>query len=141
LVDEDYIAARTEGFSTVKGVVATYWPERVERITGIPEADLRRAAHMLGSARTSMVLTARGPEQQSQGVNNTLAFINIALALGKVGRAYSGFGTITGQGNGQGGRELGQKADQLPGCRHIGDPAARRHIAEVWGVSENELPR
>ena len=140
LVDEDYIAARTEGFSTVKGVVATYWPERVERITGIPEADLRRAAHMLGSARTAMVLTARGPEQQSQGVNNTLAFINIALALGKVGRAYSGFGTITGQGNGQGGRELGQKADQLPGCRDISDPEARRHIAEVWGVSESEIP-
>ena len=140
LIDKDYISARTEGFSTVKGVVATYWPERVERITGIPEADLHRAARMLGRARTAMVLTARGSEQQSQGVNNTLAFINLALALGSVGRPFSGFGTITGQGNGQGGRELGQKSDQLPGCRGIGDPAARRHIAGVWGVPEEEIP-
>ena len=72
-----------------------------------------------------MILTARGPEQQAQGVNNTLAYINLALALGSVGKPSSGFGTITGQGNGQGGREHGQKADQLPGYRRIDDPAAR----------------
>ena len=81
---------------------------------------------MLGSARTAMVLTSRGAEQQSHGVDNVLAFINIALALGKVGRPFSGYGTMTGQGNGQGGREHGQKADQLPGYRRIDDPAARR---------------
>ena len=72
-----------------------------------------------------MILTARGPEQQAQGVNNTLAYINLALALGSVGKPFSGFGTITGQGNGQGGREHGQKADQLPGYRRVDDPAAR----------------
>src|SRR5260370_27647744 len=87
-----------------------------------------------------MVLTARGAEQQSQGVNNTLAFVNIALALGQVGKAGAGFGTITGQGNGQGGREHGQKADQLPGYRRIDDPAARRHLAQVWDVKEEEIP-
>ena len=64
-----------------------------------------------------MILTARGPEQQSQGVDNVLAFINLALALGKAGRPYCGYGCLTGQGNGQGGREHGQKADQLPGYR------------------------
>jgi len=140
LIDEAYIRERTEGFGAVKGVVATYWPERVERITGVPEALLLRTARMLGSSHTAMILTARGPEQQSQGVNNTLAFINLALALGKVGRPSSGFGTITGQGNGQGGREHGQKADQLPGYRKIDDPEARQHIARVWGVSEAEIP-
>jgi assimilatory nitrate reductase catalytic subunit len=88
-----------------------------------------------------MVLTARGPEQQASGVDNVLAFINLALALGKVGRPFSGFGTLTGQGNGQGGREHGQKADQLPGYRHIDDLAARRHVANVWGISEADLPR
>ena len=69
-----------------------------------------------------MVLTARGPEQQARGVDNTLAYINLALALGLCGKSGSGFGTLTGQGNGQGGREHGQKADQLPGYRHIYAP-------------------
>ena len=95
---------------------------------------------MLGSVRSAMVLTARGVEQQIQGVDNVLAFINIALAIGAVGRPFSGYGTLTGQGNGQGGREHGQKADQLPGYRHISDPAARLHISSVWGITEAELP-
>jgi assimilatory nitrate reductase catalytic subunit len=112
----------------------------VERITGVPEAHLIQTARLLGNAKTVLVLTARGAEQQAQGVNNTLSFINIALALGKVGKLSSGFGTLTGQGNGQGGREHGQKADQLPGYRKIDDPAARRHVAGVWGVAEKEIP-
>ena len=140
LIDTDYITARTDGYAQVKALAATYWPERVERITGVPEAKLVQVAHMLGTARSAMILTARGAEQQHQGVNNTLAYINIALSLGLVGRANSGYGSITGQGNGQGGREHGQKADQLPGYRKISDPEARRHIAEVWGIAEQDLP-
>jgi assimilatory nitrate reductase catalytic subunit len=140
LIDADYIGERTEGFEQLRGLVASYWPAYVERITGISEAQLQQAADVLGTARTMMILTGRGPEQQSQGVKNTLAFINIALALGQVGKPCSGFGTLTGQGNGQGGREHGQKADQLPGYRRIDDPAARRHIAGVWGIDEETLP-
>ena len=140
MIDADYIESRTEGFASVRGTVSTYWPERVERITGVSEANLVQAAHMLGEARTAMVLTARGAEQQAQGVNNTLSFINIALALGLVGRQNSGYGCMTGQGNGQGGREHGQKADQLPGYRKIDDPAAREHVASVWGIDPETLP-
>lgn len=101
---------------------------------------LVKAAHLLGEAATAMILTGRGPEQQVNGVNNVLAFINLALALGKVGRPFCGWGTLTGQGNGQGGREHGQKADQLPGYRSIMDPAHRAHIADVWDVPASSLP-
>ncbi|MET1064082.1 MAG: molybdopterin dinucleotide binding domain-containing protein, partial [Arthrobacter sp.] len=68
------------------------------------------------------------------------AAINLALLLGLPGSARSGYGTLTGQGNGQGGREHGQKADQLPGYRKITDPAARAHMAAVWGVPESLIP-
>jgi assimilatory nitrate reductase catalytic subunit len=140
LIDERYIAHRTEGFDAVRQLAATYWPERVERLTGVPEAELVAAARMLGTRSRVMILTGRGPEQQAQGVNNTLAYINIALALGQPGKRFSGYGALTGQGNGQGGREHGQKADQLPGYRKIDDPAARRHLADVWNVPEPSIP-
>ena len=140
MVDAAYLAERTEGFDRVRSAVATYWPERVERITGVAEAELTRAAHLLGEAWSAMILTGRGAEQQSQGVSNVSACINLALALGLPGRPNSGYGCITGQGNGQGGREHGQKADQLPGYRRIDDPEARRHVAAVWGVDEADLP-
>src|SRR4029450_5268481 len=128
LIDRSYIESRPEGFEEVRQLAAAYWPERVEALTGVPQRRLVEAARMLGQARTAMVLTARGAEQQSRGVDNVLAFVNIALALGKVGTPFSGYGTITGQGNGQGGREHGQKADQLPGYRRIDDPGARQHV-------------
>ncbi len=140
LIDEDYIRNRTNGFDSINNLVASYWPERVERITGIPESQLLSVARALGRAKTAIILTARGPEQQSHGVNNVLAYINLALALGLVGKPFSGYGTITGQGNGQGGREMGQKADQLPGYRRIDNAADRKHMAEVWGVDEADIP-
>src|SRR3954453_8023191 len=56
------------------------------------------------------------------------------------GKANAGLGCLTGHGHGQGGREHGQKADQLPGYRMIDDPAARAHVAGVWGVPPESLP-
>lgn len=140
LIDRDFIEARTNGFEPVRRIATTYWPDRVERITGISAPKLEKAAHILGEAASAMVLTARGPEQQSHGVDNVLAFINLALALGHAGKPHSGYGCLTGQGNGQGGREHGQKADQLPGYRRIDDPAHRASIAAVWGIEPDELP-
>jgi assimilatory nitrate reductase catalytic subunit len=74
-------------------------------------------------------------------VNNVLAFINLMLALGKAGKPLCGYACMTGQGNGQGGREHGQKSDQLPGYRKIDDPAHRAEIAAVWGIEARELPQ
>ncbi|MFZ1429516.1 MAG: molybdopterin oxidoreductase family protein [Geminicoccaceae bacterium] len=140
LIDPEFIAARTTGFDAVRHTVAAYWPDRVERITGVPAATLVKTAHLLGEASTAIILTGRGLEQQVNGVSNVLACINLALALGKVGRTGCGWGTLTGQGNGQGGREHGQKADQLPGYRSILDPAHRAFVANVWDVPEASLP-
>ncbi|CAA9512976.1 MAG: Assimilatory nitrate reductase large subunit, partial [uncultured Solirubrobacteraceae bacterium] len=140
LIDEAFIEARTTGFGRVKRRVLAYWPDRVERITGVPVEALQQAVRLLAQAPSAMVLTARGPEQQSKGSDTVLAFINLALALGHAGKPLSGYGSLTGQGNGQGGREHGQKADQLPGYRRIDDPEARAHVAAVWGVPEEDLP-
>jgi assimilatory nitrate reductase catalytic subunit len=140
LIDTTYIADRTCGFEQVRRLVRSYWPDRVERITGVPVAQLDEAARLLGEASTAMVLTARGAEQHSNGADTTLALINLALALGLPGRPGCGFATLTGQGNGQGGREHGQKADQLPGYRRLDDPQARAHVAAVWGVDPDSLP-
>jgi assimilatory nitrate reductase catalytic subunit len=139
-LDRDYLEARTTGFDDTWRVVAGWWPERVERVTGVAVADQRAAVRLLGQANRAYVLTGRGAEQHANGADTTSAWINLALALGLPGRAGSGYGCLTGQGNGQGGREHGQKADQLPGYRKIDDPAARAHVAEVWGVDPDELP-
>ncbi|WP_101784629.1 molybdopterin-dependent oxidoreductase [Nonomuraea indica] len=140
LADEEYIAARTTGFDEVRTSLASWWPERVERVTGVPVARMRQAVRAMAAAGRAIVLTGRGAEQHAKGTDTVTAFINLALALGLPGTPGSGYGCVTGQGNGQGGREHGQKADQLPGYRKIDDPAAREHVAKVWGVHPDDLP-
>ncbi|MFJ2933680.1 molybdopterin oxidoreductase family protein [Streptomyces sp. NPDC087219] len=139
-VDQEFVATRTSGWEAARAGAMSHWPEQVERITGVPVPLLRQAVALFGDAATGMVLTARGPEQQSKGTDTVGAWINLCLATGKAGRPLSGYGCLTGQGNGQGGREHGQKADQLPGYRKLDDPAARAHVAGVWGVPPESLP-
>ncbi len=140
LLDEDFIAARTAGFAEVRRAVLNYYPARVERLTGVSVEAMRETVRLLGRPGSAMILSGRGPEQQSKGVDTVLALINLMLALGKVGKPFSGYGCLTGQGNGQGGREHGQKADQLPGYRLIEVPEHREAVARVWGVDPAVLP-
>ncbi|WP_336724636.1 molybdopterin oxidoreductase family protein [Cellulosimicrobium cellulans] len=146
LADAEYLAARTSGFDAVRRSVMAWWPERAETVCGVPADRLRCVARLLAAASPARggtgayVLTGRGVEQSSQGTATVTAAINLALALGLPGRVGSGYGAITGQGNGQGGREHGQKADQLPGYRKIDDAVARAHVAAVWGVDPATIP-
>jgi len=141
LVDEAYVAARTTGFDAVRRAVRSDWPDRVERTTGIPVTEMIETVRAIATARTAMILTACGAEQHADGTDTVQAWINLALALRLTGRGPgSGLGTLTGQGNGQGGREHGQKADQLPGYRKLTAPADRVHVAAVWGSTPTSCP-
>lgn len=143
LVDTTYIGERTSGYTAVVRSVNSFWPERVQSITGVPAELIRETARRLAEGARqggSYILTGRGVEQHVDGTDTATAAINLSLLLGLPGSARSGYGTLTGQGNGQGGREHGQKADQLPGYRKITDPAARAHVAGVWGVPEALIP-
>jgi assimilatory nitrate reductase catalytic subunit len=140
-IDTAYIDARTVGFADVRRNAELEFPERAERRTGVPADDIRRAARMLADARRALIITARGVEQHSNGTDSATAYINLALALGLPGKAGSGYGTLTGQGNGQGGREHGQKSDQLPGYSSVDDPVAVERTARVWNVAPERITR
>jgi assimilatory nitrate reductase catalytic subunit len=139
-LDHDFINNYTVGFDAVAEHVRDWTPRRTAQVTGITERAIRQAAEMWGEAKSSFLLHARGIEHHSHGVQNVLGAINIVLASGRIGREGCGYATITGQGNGQGGREHGQKCDQLPGARDISNPEHRAYIADVWGIDEREMP-
>lgn len=140
-IDRAYIAARTTGFDAVRRTAEREHPERAERLTGVAADDIRAAARVFAGSPKTIVLTGRGIEQHTNGTDCANAFINIALALGLPGKTGAGYGTITGQGNGQGGREHGQKSDQLPGYATVDDPAAVERVARVWGVEPERIAR
>jgi assimilatory nitrate reductase catalytic subunit len=140
LAREDFLARHTANWPAVRDSVRDWTPDRAADVCGVPPDTIATAARWIGESRRAMGLHARGIEHHSKGVENCLAMLNLFLATGNVGREGAGCMMITGQGNGQGGREHGQKADQLPGARLITDPEARRHVAGVWGIDERDLP-
>ncbi len=140
LLDVDFINARTVGFFDAIGAARPWRPEVVEAATDVPAATVRELARLIGSADRCMILHARGPEQQTMGTDNVLAMINVALACGHIGKPSCGINMLTGQRNGQGGREWGQRCNQLPAGRSIADHGHRAVVAERWGVEADDLP-
>jgi assimilatory nitrate reductase catalytic subunit len=139
-LDHEFIRDHTSGFEQLAASVQEWNPARTAEVTGITERAIRQAAEWWGTAKTSFLMHARGIEHHSHGVQNCLGAINIVLASGRIGREGCGYATITGQANGQGGREHGQKCDQLPGARDLSNPEHRAHVAAVWGVTPESLP-
>ncbi len=140
-LDKEFIERETTGFDDIAAHVKDWTPSRTAEVSGIAERSIRQAAEWWGTAKTSFLMHARGIEHHSHGVQNVLGAINIVLASGRIGREGCGYATITGQGNGQGGREHGQKCDQLPGMRDISNPEHRAYVASVWGINPEEIPR
>jgi assimilatory nitrate reductase catalytic subunit len=139
-LDHEFIDAHTLDFDEAAAAVADMTPAWAAEITGVPAARIEEVAELWGTSATGMMLHARGIEHQSKGVDNVLSAINLGLATGKFGKPGCGVSTITGQGNGQGGREHGHKCDQLPGNRDITNPEHREAVAKVWEVDESEIP-
>lgn len=140
LIDDTFIQEHVNGFEGVKEYVSSLKLEEIEEMTGVPVEQIRKAAIRFGKEESGMIFTARGVEQQTDGSISVRNFLNILVSTGKIGRPNCGFGAITGQGNGQGAREHGQKADQLPGYRSIENEEHRAYVASVWGVNKDELP-
>src|SRR5262249_13596458 len=134
-----YVGARTVGWEEVLTAVAPWAPDRVEAASGVSVGELRRLLDALAGG-AAVLLTRRGPAQRTEGGDTVTTPLHPMRRPGRSGRRASGYGCLTGQGNGQGGREHGQKADQLPGYRSITDPTDRAAVANVWGVEESDLP-
>ncbi|UTR15381.1 molybdopterin oxidoreductase family protein [Salipaludibacillus sp. LMS25] len=140
-VDEAYVQARCHNYEELKEGVRAFTPERTAIITGVDKEKILKAATIFGRSPRSVVMFARGIEQQRKGVDNVCLYTSMALLRGQIGKFASGVATFTGQGNGQGGREHGQKADALPGYRKIDNPEHVAYVSDVWGIDPKEMPQ
>ena len=140
-VDEDYVNDRCNNYEELKASVEPFTPEYTSKITGVAVEKIIKAAHIFGRSPRSVVMFARGVEQQIKGVDNVSLYTSMALLRGQIGKFASGVATFTGQANGQGGREHGQKADALPGYRKIDNPEHVKYISSVWGIDPAEMPK
>jgi len=138
-IDREFIAAHTEGWETMPAFLADYPPAKVAEITGIPEADIRRAAELIAEAGEWMSCWTMGLNQSTHGTWNTNAICNLHLATGAICRTGSGPMSLTGQPNAMGGREMGYMGPGLPGQRAVTSAEDRAFVEEQWELEPGTI--
>ncbi len=134
LVDEDFIARRVNNFAEVARSVRAWTPERQEALTGIPAADIERAAHLIGRAGTTAFYWGIGISEHTHGTDACLTLINLCLATGNVGRRGTGLNPLRGQNNVQGTSDVGAVPMHFTDYRSVEDAEVRGIFEQAWGV-------
>jgi formate dehydrogenase alpha subunit len=134
LYDHNFVATRTQGLEEYRKIVEGYTPESVEQITGVPAADIRKAARMYADADNAAILWGMGVTQFYQGVETVRSLTSLALLTGNLGKPSAGVNPVRGQNNVQGACDMGALPDTYPGYQYINDPANREKFASAWGV-------
>ncbi len=135
LVDESFVAARTEGLDELGDLVADYTPAEVERITGVPAADVERAARLYGEAKRASICWGLGVTEHRHGSDSVRLIANLALLTGKIGRPGCALLPLRGQNNVQGSSDMGALPDTFTAYRSVSDEATARLFEEAWGVT------
>jgi len=132
--DQAFIDERTEKFEELKKVLENYPPEKVSEITGIPTADLEKAAEYYAKAERASILYTMGITQHTTGVDNVRSLANLAMLTGNLGKESTGINPLRGQNNVQGACDMGGLPNVYTGYQAMTDPAARQKFEEAWGA-------
>ncbi|WP_183101331.1 formate dehydrogenase subunit alpha, partial [Nocardioides pelophilus] len=133
--DRDFLADRADGLEALEEVLASYTPERVEEISGVPAGSLRAAAQLYGEARVPTICYGLGVTEHAHGTEAVRTLANLAILRGAVGTLRGGgVNPLRGQNNVQGASDMGALPDLLPGYQRVTDDAARQRVGDAWGV-------
>jgi formate dehydrogenase major subunit len=131
--DKEFIAQRVYGMDEIRKEVEKWPPDEVERVTGLPEAQVKRIAEIFAKQKPSTLIWAMGQTQYSFGTANVRASCILLLATGNVGHPGSGANIFRGHDNVQGATDLGLDVTTLPLYYGLVE-GAWRHWCRVWEV-------
>ena len=140
LANQDFIAARTEGFAEYRSSLEDSTPEWAEQITGVPAEDIRAAARMYASAGRGAIYWGMGISQSTHGTDNALSLINLALLCGHIGRPGTGLNPLRGQNNVQGCSDVGGIPGFYTAYMPVTNPDFRHTFEQAWHVPLPDKP-
>jgi len=135
LEDRDFIAARTENYEQFVASLESMTVEQAAEITGVPAADIRKAAELYAKADKANIIYAMGITQHHTGTNNVLSIANLAMLTGNIGRPGTGVNPLRGQNNVQGACDMGALPDVFTGYQKVDNPDLRQKMEQAWGVT------
>jgi formate dehydrogenase alpha subunit len=134
LQNDEFIREKTEGFDAWKSSLEEFTPAKTEQITGIPKADIIKAAKMYGRSRKAGVFYTMGITQHTCGTDNVRTIANLATLTGNIGREFTGVNPLRGQNNVQGASDAACLPNVFPGYQKVDLPEVRRKFEQAWGV-------
>jgi formate dehydrogenase alpha subunit len=140
LYDKEYVAGRTEGFEALKAVVAKYTPESVEKISGVPAEDLKKAARMYAQAGRASIIYAMGITQHITGTDNVKSTANLSMLCGNVGIEGGGVNPLRGQNNVQGACDMGALPNVYPAYQPVAGEDVRKKFEAAWKAALSPKP-
>ena len=144
LHDEAYVRARCEhaAFDRWKAFICDprNSPEAMAPITGVPAEMARAAARLYATGGNAAIYYGLGVTEHSQGSTMVIGIANLAMLTGNIGRPGVGVNPLRGQNNVQGACDMGSFPHELPGYRHVSDPAVRALFGAAWGVDIDSEP-
>jgi formate dehydrogenase major subunit len=134
LYKEEFVRAHTENLEALREAVEPYTPEAVERVTGVPAAQVVEAARMYAQAKTSAIYWGMGISQHTTGSDNSFCLINLALLTGNLGKPGMGLNPLRGQNNVQGASDMGAIPMYYPGYQPAEQTEVRGRWGRFWGI-------
>ena len=133
LDDKSFIKEKTENYEVFAKSLDSFTPEYGEEITGVPAADIIKAARIYGSAGSAGIYYAMGITQHVMGTNNVNAIGNLAMMTGNLGKHGAGVNPLRGQNNVQGACDMGSLPNVYPGYQKVDVPAVKEKFEKAWG--------
>ena len=135
LTDGSFITSRTEGYAAAEELMEAYTPQAVQEITGIPAADIERAAHIYAEAGSASILWGLGVTEHKYGSEVVQLLCNLALMTGNVGKPGAALLPLRGQNNVQGSSDMGALPDTYTAYRSVADEETAKSFEQAWGVA------
>jgi formate dehydrogenase major subunit len=136
--DKEFIRQRVYGMDEIRAECAKWNPAEVERVTGVPGAQLKKVAEMFATQKPATLIWCMGATQKTVGTANVRAFSILLLATGNVGSNGTGANIFRGHCNVQGATDFGLDVTTLPAYYGL-DENAWRHWSRVWNVSYESM--
>ncbi len=140
LHNKSFIESRCEDFEDFEKSLANFDLETVEKITGVPQDKIIKAAMIYATQTPASIIYCMGITQHIHGTDNVLAISNLALLTGNIGKPSSGVNPLRGQNNVQGACDMGCLPNVYPGYQAVTSPEAKTKFESAWGVELNDKP-
>ena len=122
LLEQRFIAERTDGIDEWIKTVSDCTPETAEAISGVPAHLIYQAARHYGSSSASLCVHGLGVTEHRWGSHGVIALCNLALATGNIGKPGTGINPLRGQNNVQGASDMGCLPTYFAGYQSLDDP-------------------